>query len=299
MATRGSIFSIPTVEYAAALLARPEVGPRAQVTAEQVAQLLPGTAVVVYVIEDPDNPEWTRKAIAGEVEAGATLQFGSGTLGALAENKSLLVFEGEDLQREDYAHLDIRRTVTALAYVPLLMDEILLGTIELISYEQLFPEAMLEASQEIAELASLAIAAARSYESERNASLQSISRVAQMYDLERVFNSTLEMEDLLGIVAKKFQEVMSVQGINLWMVNNDTLELMNTAGLDPTVNLGMAQKPGEGVAGDISDNGEPVLIDDPADELEELGGAHDRVRQTRFLDLVLLCDLGPVVADLG
>jgi len=276
MATRGSIFSIPTVEYAAALLARPEVGPRAQVTAEQVAQLLPGTAVVVYVIEDPDNPEWTRKAIAGEVEAGATLQFGSGTLGALAENKSLLVFEGEDLQREDYAHLDIRRTVTALAYVPLLMDEILLGTIELISYEQLFPEAMLEASQEIAELASPAIAAARSYESERNASLQSISRVTQMYDLERVFNSTLEMEDLLGIVAKKFQEVMSVQGINLWMVNNDTLELMNTAGLDPTVSLGMAQKPGEGVAGDISDSGEPVLIDDPGDErLQKRNAGHE------------------------
>ena len=276
MATRGSIFSIPTVEYAAALLARPEVGPRAQVTAEQVAQLLPGTAVVVYVIEDPDNPEWTRKAIAGEVEAGATLQFGSGTLGALAENKSLLVFEGEDLQREDYAHLDIRRKVAALAYVPLLMDEVLLGAIELISYQQLFPEAMLEASQEIAELASLAIAAARSYESERNASLQSISRVTQMYDLERVFNSTLEMEDLLGIVAKKFQEVMSVHGVNLWMVNNDALELMNTAGSDPTVDLGMVQKPGEGVAGDISDSGEPVLIDDPGDErLQKRNAGHE------------------------
>jgi GAF domain-containing protein len=50
------------------------------------------------------------------------------------------------------------------------------------------------------------------------------------------------------------------------MVNNDILELMNTAGFDPTVDLGMAQKPGEGVAGDISDSGEPVLIDDPGDE---------------------------------
>lgn len=276
MATRGTIFSVPVVEYAAALLARPEVGPRAQVTADQVAQLWPGTAVVVYVIEDPDNPEWSRKAIAGEVEVGATLEFSSGTLGSLSENKSLLVFEGEDLQREDYAHLDIRRTVTALAYIPLLTDEILVGAIELISYEQLFPEAMLEASQEIAELASPAIAAARSYESERNASLQSISRVTQMYDLERVFNSTLEMEDLLGIVAKKFQEVMSVQGINLWMVNHDTLELLNTAGFDPTVDLGMTQKPGEGVAGDISDSGEPVLIDDPGDKrLQKRNAGHD------------------------
>src|ERR1700690_49412 len=122
---------------------------------------------------------------------------------------------------------------------------------------------MLEAVQEVAELASPALAAARSYESERNASLQSISRVTQMYDLEKVLNSTLEMDELLGISAKKFQEVMRVQGVNLWMVNGDTLELGRNAGFEPTVGVGTVQKPGEDIAGDISDNGEAVLIDDP------------------------------------
>ena len=276
MATQRSEFTIPVADFAAALLARQEVSPRAQVTAEQVAQLLPDTAVVVYIIEDPDNPAWTRKAIAGEIEVGGTMEFSGGTLGALAENKTLMVFEGGDLQREDYAHLDIRRTVTALAYVPLLVDEVLFGAIELISYEQSFPEAMFEALNQVAELASPALAAARSYESERNASLHSISRVTQMYDLEKVFNSTLEMDELLGIVAKKFQEVMGVQGVNLWMVNNDTLELVSSAGVDPTVELGGAQKPGEGIAGDVSENGEFVLIDDPADErLQNRNAGHE------------------------
>jgi RND family efflux transporter MFP subunit len=266
MATQKSEFTVPVADFAAALLARAEVNPRARITAEQVAQLLPGTAVVVYLLEDLDNPAWTRKAIVGEVEVRATLEFSTGTLGALAENKTLLVFEGTDLRREDYPHLDIRRTVTALAYAPLLMDEVLFGAIELVSYEQPFPEAMLEALHQVVELAAPALAAARSYETERNASLFSISRVTQMYDLERVFNSTLEMDELLGIVAKKLQEVMGVQGINLWMVNNDTLELMSRAGVDPTVSLGMVQNPGEGIAGDISDSGEPVLIDDADDE---------------------------------
>ena len=63
MATQRSEFTISVAEFAAALLERSEVGPRAQVTAEQIAQLLPGTAVVVYIIEDIDNPSWTRKAI--------------------------------------------------------------------------------------------------------------------------------------------------------------------------------------------------------------------------------------------
>ena len=183
----------------------------------------------------------------------------------MAENKTAVVFAGDDLEREDYAHLDIRRTFTSLAYVPLLAEDALLGVIELISYDQVFPEAVVEPLLEIAELASPAIASAQFYESERNASLHSISRVTQMYDLEKVFNSTLEMEELLGIVAKKFQEVMSVQGINLWMVNSDALELVSGAGLDTTVRWGMVQKPGEGIAGDISDSGEPVLIDDPTD----------------------------------
>lgn len=275
MATQRSEFTVPVAEFAAALLARSEVSPRAQVTAEQIAQLLPGTAVVVYIIEDLDNPAWTRKAIAGDVEVGGTLEFSAGTLGMLAQNKMFMVF-GADLQREDYAHLDIRRTVTALAYVPLLVDEVLFGAIELVSYEQPFPKAMLEALDQVAELALPALVAARSYEGERNASLHSISRVTQMYDLEKVFNSTLEMDELLGIVAKKFQEVMGVQGVNLWMVNNDTLELVSSAGVDPTAKLGRVQTPGEGIAGDISDNGEPVLIDDPDDErLQKRNTGHE------------------------
>jgi RND family efflux transporter MFP subunit len=273
MATRGSAFAVPVAEFATALLSRSEVGPRAQVTAEQVAQLLPGTAAVVYVIEDLANPAWTRKAIAGEVTVSATVEFTAGTLGTLTENSEdpaegepVIVFEGGDLQREDYGHLDIRRTVTSLAYIPLLVNKTLFGAIEVISYEQPFPEAMLEALQEVAGLASPAIAAARSYESERNASLHSISRVTQMYDLEKVFNSTLEMDELLGTVAKKFQEVMNVQAVNLWMVGNDALELVSSEGYDPTVKVGSLQRPGEGIAGDISDSGVVVLVADPDDE---------------------------------
>jgi len=266
MATRRPPLAVPVAEFATALLARQEVGPRAQMTADLVAQLFPGTAVVVYVVEDRDNPCWTAKATAGEITVAEIVDFDAGTLGALAEGKAFTLFEGDDLQREEYAHLDVRRTVTSLAYVPLLVDETLIGAIELISYDQSFPEAMRESLEEIADLASAGMAAAVSYVSERNATLHSISRVTQMYDLEKVFNSTLEMDELLGTIAKKFQDVLNVQGVNLWMVNGDNLELMSCEGSDPTVAVGMLQKPGEGIAGDISDSGEPVLIDDPGDE---------------------------------
>lgn len=289
MATRGSAFEVPVGEFAAALLARPEVSPRAQVIAERVAELLPGTAVVVYLVENPENPAWTCRATAGEVSVAKPKDFGAGTLGAVAERKEFVVFEGSDLQREDYAHLDIRRTVASLAYIPLLLRGVLFGAIEVIGYEQSFPEEMQEALHPIAEVALPALAAAQAYESERNASLHSISRVTQMYDLEKVFNSTLEMGELLEIVAKKFQEVMGVQAVNLWMINGDVLELMSKAGFDPTIEIGTVQKPGDGVAGDVSDDGEPVLIENPEEErLNRRNSGHQDGRVFSILAVALL-----------
>lgn len=266
MATRRPASAVPVADIAAALLTRLEVVPRARVIAEQVAELLPDSAVVVYVIEDQNNPAWTAKATVGDITVSAVVDFQAGTLGALAESKELQVFEGPSLQREDFIHLDIRRTAVSLAYAPLLVDETLLGAIELVGDEQPFPAAVLQSLSEIAELAAPAIAAALNYESERNVSLQSISRVTQMYDLEKVFNSTLELDELFEMIAKKFAEVLRVQGVNLWMVDGDGLQLVSQTGFDETVSVGAFEKVGEGVAGDISDSGEPVLIDDPDDE---------------------------------
>jgi len=267
MPSQRSAFAVPVAELAASLLARQEVIPRAQTIADEVGELLPDTAVAVYVIADQENPVWTAKATSGEITVSETVEFEAGTLGAVAEKRSLLVFDASrELQREEYAHLDIRRRVVALAYVPLLANSTLVGAIELVQSEQAFPAAMLEAMKEIAELAAPAIAAGLAYEGERNSNLHSISRVAQMYDLEKVFNSTLEMEELLGTIARKFQEVMNVQAVNLWMVNGDIIELMESAGPDATIPVGTVQAEGEGIAGVISENGEPVLIDDPEDE---------------------------------
>lgn len=276
MATRRSAPAVPVAKIAAALLAQPEVAPRARVIADYVAEFFPGIAGVVYVIEDQDNRAWTAKATAGEITVGQVKDFNAGTLGAVAQSRAPQVFEGASLQREEFSHLDIRRAVVSLAYAPLLVGETLVGAIELVGDEQSFPDTVLQALNEMAELASPAIAAALNYENERNVSLQAISRVTQMYDLEKVFNATLEMDELLETIAKKFQEVMGVQGVNLWMVNNDTLELVGSAGFDPTVSVGTGQKAGEGIAGDISDTGEPVLIDDPNDErLRKRNAGHE------------------------
>jgi len=267
MAVNKSISATHLPEFAAALLSQRETLPRAQIIAEEAAAMVPNSAVVVYVVMDEGSPVWVPKATVGEIALGAReVEFGVGTLSAAAEGNSPVLFASAELSREDYAHLDVRRTVTSLAYVPLFASESVMGMIEMVSYEDPPTPQMLRSVGEIAGLAGPAMRASLDYENERNASLGSVTRVTQMYDLEKVFNSNLEMDELLTRIAGKFEEVMNVQAVNVWMVDGDAVKLVSRAGVDPTVEMDTLQRPGEGIAGDVSDNGEMALISDPEDE---------------------------------
>jgi RND family efflux transporter MFP subunit len=151
--------------------------------------------------------------------------------------------------------------------LPLLKADTLAGAIEILSFEKEITEEQVSALSPVADVSVAALIAAQSYENERHDALTSISRLTQLYDLEKVFASTLEMDELLPIIGSKFREVMECEGVNLWLLHPDeTLELMQQAGFDPTTRAGSSQKPGQGVAGDVSDNGEAVLIDREEDD---------------------------------
>jgi RND family efflux transporter MFP subunit len=191
----------------------------------------------------------------------------TGTLGEMKARQKPLLFSGKELQRETYAHLDIRRTLLSLAYLPLVKDGALVGAIEILSFDQEISQDHLRSLNPVAESAAAALVAAQIYENERHDALTSISRLTQLYDLEKVFASTLEMDELLPIIGSKFREVIECEAINLWLLMPDeSLKLMHQAGFDETTEADSTQKPGEGVAGDVSDNGEAVLIDQEDDE---------------------------------
>lgn len=268
MATQKPGFAVPLEEFAAALLAQREVEPRARLTAAQVAELIPDSGVVVYIVPDPENnPEWVPKATVGDISLNdPTVPFDAGTLSAIPGKLESVLYAVKDLTRETYAHLNIRRTMTSLAVVPLALDDMLIGAIEVVTFDKPLTAAHVSIIEEIAGYAAVALATGMAYENERNTQLESLTRITQMYDLEKVFNSNLEMDDLMNMITSKFHEIMNVQAVNLWMVGGDGVALTSQAGVDITAAIGAQQRPGEGVAGDISDSGEPVLIEDPNDE---------------------------------
>jgi RND family efflux transporter MFP subunit len=88
-----------------------------------------------------------------------------------------------------------------------------------------------------------------------------------------VFHSTLEMGDLLPVIADKIRDLLRAEAVNLWLVDAKTRQLHFAAqsGEDPTTQEGDSCALGEGALGKAADRGEPILVENPAEDedLEE------------------------------
>ncbi len=179
--------------FLSALLQEREVEPRAFLLAQQITEILPGAAGVVYLLEENEGTmRWVPKAVAGDIHLDdAVIPVDSGTLGLLARQSQPMLLSGATLVREDYAHLHARRTLLSLAYVPMIGNETLMGAVEVATFDEELDEAELASLAEFADYPAPAFSSATHYETERNSHLASISRLTQLYDVEKVFNSTL------------------------------------------------------------------------------------------------------------
>jgi RND family efflux transporter MFP subunit len=265
MATPSASFAGSVLEFAASLLAEKSVNPRAKIIAQNFADFLPDTAVTVYTLRDG---LWKSRASAGDIKIEAQeYAEDQGTLGAVAERRETIIFQSSELAREDYAHLNMKRSFTTLAYVPLAIDEELIGAIEIVSYKDAFGDEQMEALDAAPELATLAVAAAIGIDAENNRNLESIARLTELYDMELVFSSTLEMGELMPLITSKLKALANAQAVNLWLVDEgEKVLLSDIGGMDVTMETGTHLSKGEGIAADVAETGEFVLIDDPEDE---------------------------------
>ncbi len=139
------------------------------------------------------------------------------------------------------------RAYTGLTCIPLLLNERLLGCIEIVSFGELPGSTVLEGIGEIARIGALALAGGAVYATERDAQLASVMRLTQLYDIEKVFSASLEMETLLPVICEKVFDLIRAQAVNLWMVDQQDLVLMQQSGGDPVAQVGDRQSAGGGI----------------------------------------------------
>ena len=284
--------------FASRLLAVSETGARARLTAQAMLERFPGATSILYLLlEDEEGLGWSACATVGDgAQPDQTVRGDSGTLGSLLRDSAPAIYEGRELVREEYAHLHIRRTLKSLVCLPLLADDLLIGAIEILSFDSVPDQATVEELEPVCDLAASALKASQAYEEERNNSLNSITRLTQFYDIEKVFSSTLEMDELLPIIGGKMREMLECAAVNLWLLQGDeSLLLMHQAGEDPTTRQNATQKTGEGIAADVSNSGEPVLIHDPSDERLSRRNRDVEDGQIHSIMVVPLIDKGSLV----
>jgi len=75
--------------------------------------------------------------------------------------------------------------------------------------------------EEAARLTGRALDTLRASEADRDTQFGTLERLTALYDISRIFNSTLELEDLSPIITGKIRDLLGAEACNLWLVSGD------------------------------------------------------------------------------
>lgn len=120
--------------------------------------------------------------------------------------------------------------------------------------------------EEAARLAGQALTNLAGIESERQSNLVALERLTSLYDLGRTFTSTLELQELLPVVARKIREILGAGACNLWLVVGAELQLAQRSGEDPTAEDDSRASLEEGPFADVTRQGVAKLIETPSED---------------------------------
>jgi len=256
------------VDIAALLIASSSSVGCAALVASVTVDTLAESACVVYRF-DPDSHEaaWRAVGLGGDVALGQNvLSSDSPLLAPLIAKQGVVVHSGAKLQREDFAHLQIIRSIASISCLPLIVEDRLVGALEVISFSKVPSSEDMEILDPLLRLAPFALLRTEQFEQEKENLLDSVHRLTQLYDLEKSLNTTLDLDHVVRLIPRKVLPMLRCQAVHLWLFDGDVLTLKASSGSDETVYAGMTQAPGQGYVADMAEEGETLLIADPADE---------------------------------
>jgi transcriptional regulator with GAF, ATPase, and Fis domain/multidrug resistance efflux pump len=291
----------PMADLAASLLAAHDLPARATLIASAVVELVPDSACIVHRITfDPQPSLWITIGKAGDISVRQISQPTHSHLLAplLSPASQSRIYLASDVRREDYAHVNVSRSIASIAYLPLRDKDAIMGALEVLTFSAELRQQDLEALAPVLSLASPAILAAEDFEQQRHNLLDSVHRMTQLYDLEKSLNATLDLDAVIALVPVKVGSIFACQAIHLWLFDGGTLRLVSSRGTDPTVRCGMEQLPGEGYVADMAEEGEPLLIADSEDpRLHQRNRGVDPEASDESSSLVRTALLVPLLQD--
>jgi RND family efflux transporter MFP subunit len=227
---------------------------------------------------DDDSGKLICKMRWSEVGERFTLsgESGNGILTEIYESPETRRFSAAQIEPGAFAHLDeaTRGRVKSAIFASLPGDQGSAGVVEVLNKRTgEFSVEDLHFLEEACRLAGHALTNLEAIEGERQTQLSTLERLTALYDLGRTFTSTLELSELLPIVAVKIRDLLGGSVCNLWLADggSEELYLAKQVGSDPTVEEGARVPLAEGLLGGIAQQASGKLVEEPASEpgLEE------------------------------
>jgi RND family efflux transporter MFP subunit len=199
-----------------------------------------------------------------------------GILGEIYESSESRRLGAGEIEFGEFEHLDeaTRSRVKSVLFAPLPGEAGPAGVVEVLNKR--VGDFNAEDSHfldEACRLAGYALTNLGAIENERQTQLSTLERLTALYDLGRTFTSTLELSELLPIVAVKIRDLLGGSVCNLWLADSGAQELYlaKQMGSDPSVEEGARVPLTEGLLGEIAQQANAKLVEEPASEpgLEE------------------------------
>src|SRR6202021_2189666 len=201
---------------------------------------------------------------------------GEGILTETYETPETRRFSAAQIEPEAFEHLDeaTRSRIKSALFASLPGDQGSAGVVEVLNKRSgEFNVDDTHFLEEACRLAGHALTNPKAIEGERQIQLSTLERLTALYDLGRTFTSTLELSELLPIVAVKIRDLLGGSVCNLWLTDGGSgeLYLAKQVGSDPTVEEGARVPLAEGLLGGIAQQASAKLVEEPASEagLEE------------------------------
>ena len=194
-----------------------------------------------------------------------------GFLFELMEAERAQRFGKDEVEHDRLTHLgeNDRERVTTALYAPIATRAGTIGIVEILnhSHGEFSPDDAAYV-EEACRLTAGALNFLRSLDEERSSSISTVDRLTALYDISRVFSSTLELSNLLPIMAEKIRDILQGGACNIWLVDSETNELKfaQQAGEDPTTDQSVRIPVGEGFLGQVANLGEARLVADAEEE---------------------------------
>jgi RND family efflux transporter MFP subunit len=205
------------------------------------------------------------------VSEAATDGLLAGVFEELSESGGTRRISGHEINADALSHLseDGRGRVKSLLYATLPGAQGAAGVVEAFNkHTGDFSAEDAHFLQEASRLAGQALTNLGAIEGERQSQLATLERLTALYDLGRTFTSTLELAELLPIVAGKIRDILGAAACNLWLTDAAAGELFlaQQVGEDPSLEEDARVSMSEGLLGEVTQQANPKLIEDAGED---------------------------------